>query len=657
MPIDREEALRRAEKLLRQGRLDAAIDEYTQLANAFPADLSIVNALGDLLVRGGFVERASVEFQRIADHFFREGFLPKAAALYKKVLKIAPEHVHALTQLVEIAVAQGMTLDARTSLLSLVDIHQSRGDVEAVGVALGRLADLDPNDIAIQQRAADVQARAGDAQGAIDRLKQLAARLGDAGRNDESLRVWNSVHALEPSNAETRLLLARSALAQQRLDDAADFLGDATPEGSVEWTALWTEVALRRGEVDDAGTGLRAMSASGASDAELVQFALQHGRNVATAFVGAAQVAGRLAQRGLHAEAVAALQQFLGHHPRYAPALAELLERAIDADLTSVAVACQRGLVEAHVESGDIEAARFVAEDLVARAPDHLEHRACLLRVFEAAGERDPEARLREHLSALAGGVPWDDGPDAAIASNDVVSAAADARDSTEVAPPSSDTSREARDTIVAAEASGQRMPTDRRTDAEIDLTPALEALASPAVVGGPGPAATGPAPTGGVAPPGAVVSAGPVVSPGAVVALGVDDEPESSVDRQRLSAALSLMTAGLYDEAEALLQEASQRALTRGTAMVALGDLERARHRGEAAESYYRRVLAEPQSAEVQRRARYGLGCTLADAARTPEALVVFLELLADAGEYLDTRARVDRLSADSAGGQSFAP
>ncbi len=649
MPIDREEALRRAEKLLRQGRLDAAIDEYTQLATAFPADLSIVNALGDLLVRGGFVERASVEFQRIADHFFREGFLPKAAALYKKVLKIAPEHAHALTQLVEIAVAQGMTLDARTSLLALVEIHQSRGDAEALGVALRRLADLDPNDVALQQRAADVQAKAGDAQGAVDRLKQLAARLSDAGRADDSLRVWQAVHALEPSHADTRLLLARAALAQQRLDEAAEFLGEFTLEGSAEWVALHTEVALRRGELGGAESGLEVMSASGASDADLVEFALLHGCDVATAFVGAAKVAGRLAQQGRHAEAVAALQQFLGHHPRYVPALSELLERAIDADLASVAVACQRGLVEAHLESGDIEAARFVAEDLVARAPDDVEHQACLRRVFEAAGEGDPDTRLHQHLSTLTSDVSWDDPSGtveapSVVATTDVVSSApgaAGARE--EVAAPGAAPDEET--TSVGATAVSQpQSQTGLRTDAEIDLTPALEALASSALVAsGPGPAAS--------------ARAGAPVASGADAVAGVEGEGEASVDRQRLSAALSLLAAGLHDEAEALLHDASQQPATRGAALLALGDLERTRHHLDAAEVFYQRVLAEQQAAELQRRARYGLGCTLAEAARTPEALVVFLELLADADEYLDTRARVDQLSADSAGGTSFAP
>lgn len=733
MPIDRDETLRRAEKLLRQGRLDAAIDEYTQLAAAFPADLSIANALGDLLVRGGSVERASLEFLRIADHFFREGFFPKAAALYKKVLKVAPDHVHALGRLAEIAAAQGMARDAKATLQSLVEILERRGEVEAAAGTLRRLADLDPNDIALQQRAADVEARLGDPAGATARLRQLASRLNEVGRHEESLLVWQSVHAIEPSNAETRLLLARAALAQDRLEDAAEFLGSGSPdEATGEWLALRAEVALRRGAADEALAALAGMSEAGASDAEVVEFALMHGRTVDAAFLGAAHVADRLARQGFHAEAVGTLQQFLGHYPRHVPVLAELLERAIDAGLTSVAAASQRGLVEAHLDAGHIEEARLVAEDLVSRAPEDLEHRACLLRVFVAAGDPDPLASLDAHLAVLAGNARWDDfpspaGDDAAGVSLDgpVGGAGADSQ-----LEPLADESaacddlgspRESRtgalDLAVGSDAAWGAGVGDDRSDAadsspdgvaqdraggppapappqaiaptsgsapprsrdEIDLTPALEALAlSPGpprgADGGVPTSVSGDGPARGAAVAGAPVRPPPVapweqdglIGSGASAtalneaveegALGEadhgSDQGDDDVNRQRLSAALSLIEAGLHEDAHPLLEEAARHAATRGAATVALGDVSRLRGQTEAAESYYQRVLGEPHSMAVQRRARYGLGCTLADAGRTPEALVVLLELLADTGEYLDARSRVDALSADSAGG-----
>ena len=62
MAVDREAALKRAEKLLRQGKLDGAIEEYVRLIDDQPRDWNAINALGDLYVRAGDVDRAIAQF-------------------------------------------------------------------------------------------------------------------------------------------------------------------------------------------------------------------------------------------------------------------------------------------------------------------------------------------------------------------------------------------------------------------------------------------------------------------------------------------------------------------------------------------------------------------------------------------------------------------
>ena len=87
-PIDRTATLRNAEKLLRQGKLLPAIEEYGRVVEDQPRDWNTANMLGDLYVRAGQVDKAVEQFTRIADSLSDEGFLPKAGALYKKVLKL-----------------------------------------------------------------------------------------------------------------------------------------------------------------------------------------------------------------------------------------------------------------------------------------------------------------------------------------------------------------------------------------------------------------------------------------------------------------------------------------------------------------------------------------------------------------------------------------
>ena len=72
MPVDRNETLRRAEKLLRQGKLDGAIAEYVQLVTDQPDDWSSMNALGDLYVRAGHSDHAVAWFTTVADHAWED---------------------------------------------------------------------------------------------------------------------------------------------------------------------------------------------------------------------------------------------------------------------------------------------------------------------------------------------------------------------------------------------------------------------------------------------------------------------------------------------------------------------------------------------------------------------------------------------------------
>ena len=114
MPVDRDATLKKAEKLLRQGKLPGAIQEYVRLIEDQPADWNSINALGDLYVRAGDVDRAVAQFTAVADHLYDEGFYPKASALYKKALKTKSNHEHSLARLLDIARLQGLTAEAKT---------------------------------------------------------------------------------------------------------------------------------------------------------------------------------------------------------------------------------------------------------------------------------------------------------------------------------------------------------------------------------------------------------------------------------------------------------------------------------------------------------------------------------------------------------------
>src|SRR5688572_7318119 len=141
--MDREAALKKAEKLLRQGKLKEAIEEYVRLIEDQPRDVGAINALGDLYIRAGDGNRAVAQFTRVADQLFADGFLPKAQAIYKKALKVQPHHEHALSQLADIADREGLVGDAMTYLRQLSERRRLRGDERGVADCVERMRALD----------------------------------------------------------------------------------------------------------------------------------------------------------------------------------------------------------------------------------------------------------------------------------------------------------------------------------------------------------------------------------------------------------------------------------------------------------------------------------------------------------------------------------
>ena len=119
MPFDREDALKKAEKFLRLGRLDAAIAEYQRVVDEIPNDWKTLNALGDLYLRANQPARATSLFARIADHLAAEGFDARAQAFYKRILKVTPDDERALEALAGLAIRQGILVEAKGHLVAL----------------------------------------------------------------------------------------------------------------------------------------------------------------------------------------------------------------------------------------------------------------------------------------------------------------------------------------------------------------------------------------------------------------------------------------------------------------------------------------------------------------------------------------------------------
>jgi tetratricopeptide (TPR) repeat protein len=321
VPLNRDATLKQAEKLLRQGRLDGAIAEYLRLVADQPRDWTAINALGDLYVRAGDPARAAEQFTRVADHMFAEGFLPKASALYKKALRVKPDHEPTLLRLSEIAAQQGLLVDARQYLKQLARLRRDRGDQHGAADVLARMALLD---------GAETAATADSPTSEADRLFALGREALVSGRADEAQMAFTRVMTVAPT--------ARDALQTLAVERAA---AGAMAEAFV-CTEVLVDDAVLAGDWDRALTSLEMLLQSQPylpALLKMVELAVDAGR---ADVVDSAQV--RLAHAYMEVdkavEARAIAEDLVARYPYSAPH-AELLRQVLarvgaDADADAI---------------------------------------------------------------------------------------------------------------------------------------------------------------------------------------------------------------------------------------------------------------------------------------------------------------------------------
>jgi tetratricopeptide (TPR) repeat protein len=459
--IDRAATLHNAEKLLRQGKLDLAIAEYLRVAEEFPRDWNTGNLLGDLYVRAGKPDLAVDQFIRIADSLSDEGFLPKAHAIYKKILKLKPDHEHALLQGAEIASSQGLIVDARAYLNALLERRRGLGDQRGVAQMRIRLAMLDPADYAARFAAARARIDVGDQAGALRDFKEMSAEFVESGRQTEAIEALREaaildpddpdvreqmiqVHLqsgdfgkarelastsaqhkaiaakleglgqpeeafaslrdaarLDPSDTELREQLGRALAARGDLAAAAEYLSVEAAGSNPQLLLMLAETRLRADRVDEALEIARRLihdDPMRRQDVAMVGWTVSE--QAPEAGLRLVELAADTAVA--HQDwpsAAAALQEFVTRVPNHVPALLRLVEICVDGGLEATMYSAQAQLADAYITEGAGAEARFIAEDLVAREPWDRANIERFRRALVLMGEPDPDGVIADRLS------------------------------------------------------------------------------------------------------------------------------------------------------------------------------------------------------------------------------------------------------------------
>jgi tetratricopeptide (TPR) repeat protein len=401
VPLDREETLKKAEKLLRQGRLDGAIAEYVRVVEDQPRDWNTANTLGDLYVRANQADKAVAQYTRIADHFYKEGFYPKAAALYKKILKSVPDHEASQLILGDISAKQGLLADAKAQLSGIAARRRTRGDRRGADDIVMKLGEIDPSDLDARLAAARVLAERGETQVAATRFRALSEDLQEKGRAADARDALRDAVRLDPNDVASRATLAKAAVEAGDLQTARTYLDRETAGDDPTLLVALVDLELRTGQLDQAREILpKLLGLNRDVRHTIVELAwILSSTNAEAAFVCVDAAVDAAIAVDEYEEAAAALQEFVTRQPGHVQTLLKLVEVCVDGGLETTMYEAQAQLADAYLAAGKGAEARVIAEDLVAREPWEGAHIERFRRALVMLRIPEPDTVIAERLS------------------------------------------------------------------------------------------------------------------------------------------------------------------------------------------------------------------------------------------------------------------
>ncbi len=280
--LDKYKILRTAEKFVLDRKFSQAVVEYRKLLEEDPDEPTLLNTVGDLLVRQQQPEQALTCFRQVANIYLTGGFAVKALAMYRKILQVAPDDLRAREIIAELYEKQGLTYEAVRELKALVDIQEAAGrDDLALGL-LERLSGLVPDDPVIWRRRAGLFAKREKSDLARQHYLEAIRLYGAQGQFPE---VLGTVEEALSHNDEDQVVLSEAievASRARKLPEVQSYLRNRIQKTGKEhpYRMFIGLVHERMGEPEKAGEIYKELYGQGVSDPRVSQGLMRTGQAV-----------------------------------------------------------------------------------------------------------------------------------------------------------------------------------------------------------------------------------------------------------------------------------------------------------------------------------------------------------------------------------------
>jgi pilus assembly protein FimV len=373
--FNKQKVLSAAEKYVQQGKLQNAIAEYEKILKADPKDLTVLNTVGDLYARNGEADRATDCFKKVGDAYAAQGFTVKGIAMYKKIGKLKPS-LESVLKLAELYTQQGLFNDARAQYLQVAEEFLRAGELEQSVRIFQKILEMDPENVAMRVRLAEVYIRLGKKNDAWQIFSAAAETLRNRGSRSGAEEILQRMLTLDPGNSYALLLRARNALESGDATGAIPLFQkvhdlDSHPDGMRDLLKAYLQTG-RVGEAGPLAGKLLTLHNDTQAMFSYVDALLQNNSQEDAVHI-IEECADRLLAEN-SAKVLEALRAVIGPLSGNSPALEKVLELFHKAGDQSHDSEVHELLAHASVQSGDLSRARDLYQELAEQEPQNSMH-------------------------------------------------------------------------------------------------------------------------------------------------------------------------------------------------------------------------------------------------------------------------------------------
>ena len=223
MAIDRVKIKKEADKYLTAGRVERAIDEFQKLIEDNPKDYNTLNQIGDLSVQIGRIKEGVEIHKRLGAAYDRDGFHARAAAIFQKVVRNAPEDIDAAQRLADLYRQMNRPADAVRIHLTVAESFQKKGLIKRALEEFNKVVDLDPKNLKMKVRLADLYNKEGLKDRAAGIYLEVAESLAMEQMHAEASQILDRAKAMI-STPQVYLTQSRLGVIQGDYSTAAEHL-------------------------------------------------------------------------------------------------------------------------------------------------------------------------------------------------------------------------------------------------------------------------------------------------------------------------------------------------------------------------------------------------------------------------------------------------